>query len=58
MHELETKYALGNYERKLYRMSKGMKGKTENFAIITDRLWQLELPIMLAGETKPELNRI
>ena len=50
--------ALADYELKLYRMSKGIGRKTENFAITTDGQWQLELPIMLAEETSSELNGI
>ena len=58
LNELPTKYDLGNYELKLYRMSKGIAGKTENFTVNTDGQWQLELPIMLAEETSSELNGI
>jgi len=56
LNDLATKYGLGNYELKLYRLSKGIEGKTENFAITTDGHWQLDLPIMRAGETDSELN--
>ena len=43
---------------KLYRMSKGIGGKIENFAITTDGQRQLELPSMLAGEADNNLNGI
>ena len=36
LNDLATKYGLGNYELKLYRMSKEIGGKTENLAITTD----------------------
>ena len=57
LKELATKHGVGNYELKLYRMSKGIGGKTANFVITTDGQWQLELLIMLAEETQQQTKR-
>jgi len=43
-------------ELKFYRMSKGIGGKTENFAITTDG--QRQATNILAGETDSLLNGI
>ena len=33
-----------------------LAGKCENFAIVTDGQWQLELPNLISDESRSELN--
>ena len=52
LKELASKYGLGDFDIKVYRMP---GGKSDNFAITTDDQWKLELPSML-DDTGSEMN--
>ena len=41
---------------KLFRLAESSTGKCENFAIVTDGKWQLELPNLISDEGSSELN--
>ena len=48
LKEQVRKFGLGTFALKLYRL---VKGKTvENFAIVTDGQWKLEMPNLLSEE--------
>jgi len=47
LKELASKYGLGDFDIKVYRMAPKPGGKSDNFAITTDDQWNLELPSML-----------
>lgn len=52
--EQVQKFGLGGFALKLYRLA---KGKTvENFAIVTEGQWKLEIPNLLSDEGNSELN--
>ena len=53
--ELASKYGLGDFDIKVYRMAPKPGGKSDNFAITTDDQWKLELPSLLDG-TGSEMN--
>ena len=55
LKELSSKYGLGDFEIKNYRMAPKLGGKRDNCAITTDEQWKLELPSMLDG-TGNEMN--
>lgn len=55
IRELSQSYGLGSFELKLFRMTK-ISGKTENYAIITQRQLELELPCLLSETDCSELN--
>ena len=40
----------------LFRLAESSTGKCENFAIVTDGKWQLELPSLISDEGGSELN--
>ena len=46
----------GGFSLKLFRLAKSSTGKCENFAIVTDGQWQLELPKLKYDEGSSELN--
>lgn len=50
------KYGLGSYEVKLYRLAKSSLGKPENFVILTQSQWEMELPSLISNEGCSELN--
>jgi len=52
LKELASKYGLGNFDIKVYRMAPKPGGKSDNFAITTDDQWKLGLPSMLDGGTR------
>ena len=56
LKELTLKYGIGGFAVKLFRLAKSSSGKCENFAIVTDAQWQLELVSLLADESTSELN--
>ena len=55
LRELAIKFGLGEFDLKLYRMAPKQGGRSENFAIITDGQWKMELPSLLE-ETGSELT--
>ena len=55
LKELASKYGLGDFDIKVYRMAPKPGGKSDNFAITTDDQWKLELPSML-DDTGSEMN--
>nr|XP_058956146.1 uncharacterized protein LOC131783420 [Pocillopora verrucosa] len=55
-HLTETSYGIGGFSLKLFRLAKSPAGKCENFAIVTDGQWQLELPNLISDESSSELN--
>jgi len=54
LKELASKYGLGDFDIKVCRMAPKPGGKSNNFAIITDDQWKLELPSM--DDTGSEMN--
>ena len=55
LRELAIKFGLGEFDLKLYHMAPTQGGRSENFAIITDGQWKMELPSLLE-ETGSELT--
>ena len=55
LRELAMKFGLGEFDLKLYRMAPKQGGRSENFAIITNGQWKMELPSLLE-ETGSALN--
>ena len=55
LKELSSKYGLRDFDMKFYHMAPKSGGKSVNFVLATDELWNLELPTILAG-TGSELN--
>ena len=47
LRELAMKFGLGEFDLKLYRMAPKQGGRSENFAIITDGEWKMELASLL-----------
>ena len=43
------------YDLKLYRLCRGVSGTVENYHILTDQQWLLEVPFLLS-DTSSELN--
>jgi len=52
LKELASKYGLGDFDTKVYRMAPKPGRKSDNFAITTDDQWKLELPSVLDGGTR------
>ena len=52
LKEQAHQYGIGGFSLKLFRLAKSPAGKCENFAIVTDGQWQLEL----SDESSSELN--
>ena len=55
LKELSTKFGLGSFELKLYRLVK-INGRTENYSIVTQQQLDLELPHLVNGDGESELN--
>ena len=55
LRELAIKFGLGEFDLKLYRIAPKQGGRSENFAIMTDGQWKMELPSLLE-ETGSELT--
>ena len=49
-------FGIGGFSLKLFRLAKSSTGKCENFAIVTDGQWQLDLPNLISDEGSSELN--
>ena len=47
---------ISGFSMKLFSLAKLSTGKCENFAIVTDGQWQLELPNLTSDEGNSELN--
>nr|XP_058963371.1 uncharacterized protein LOC131790211 [Pocillopora verrucosa] len=56
LKEQAHQYGIGGFSLKLFRLAKSPAGKCENFAIVTDGQWQLELPNLISDESSSELN--
>ncbi len=56
LKEQAHQFGIGGFSVKLFRLVRTPAGKCENFAIVTDGQWQLELPNLIADESKSELN--
>jgi len=57
LKEQAHQYGIGGFSLKLFRLAKSSAGgKCENFAIVTDGQWQLELPNLISDESSSELN--
>ena len=49
-------HRISGFSLKLFCLAKSPAGKCENFAIMTDGQWQLELPNLISDESSSELN--
>ena len=49
-------FGTDGFSLKLFRLAKSSKGKCENFAIVIDGQWQLELPNLISDEGNSKLN--
>nr|XP_058969494.1 uncharacterized protein LOC131795904 [Pocillopora verrucosa] len=58
LKEQAHQYGIGGFSLKLFRLAKSPAGKCENFAIVTDGQWQLELPNLISDESSSELNEL
>ena len=56
LEEQAHKYRIGGFSLKLFCLVKTPAGKCENFALVTDGQWQLELPNLILDESSSELN--
>ena len=56
LKEQEHQYGIGGFSLKLFCLAKSPAGKCENFVIVTDRQWQLELPHLISDESSSEFN--
>ena len=56
LKEQALQFGIGGFSLKLFRLAKSSTGKCENFAIVTDGQWQLELPNLISDEGSSELN--
>ena len=50
------KYGIGEFSLKLFRLAKWLAGKCENFAIVTDGQWELELLNLISDKSSSKLN--
>ena len=56
LKEQALQFGIGGFSLKLFRLAKSSTGKCENFAIVTDGQWQVELPNLISDEGSSELN--
>ena len=56
LKEQALQFGIGGFSLKLFRLAKSSTGKCENFAIVTDGQWQLELSNLISDEGSSELN--
>ena len=56
LKEQALQFGIGGFSLMLFRLAKSSTGKCENFALITDGQWQLELPNLISDEGSSELN--
>ena len=54
--ELALKFGMADFELKLFRLQRSSNGKTENYSIVTQQQWQMEIPFLLGDEGQSELN--
>ena len=54
--EQAHQYGIGGFSVKLFRLAKSPAGKCENFAIVTDGHWQLEIPNLISDESSIDLH--
>ena len=54
--EQAHQYGIGRFSLKFFRLAKLTAGKYENFVIVTDGQWQLELPHLISDESSSEFN--
>ena len=55
LKELSIKLGMPQYDLKLYRLCRGVSGTVDNYHILTDQQWLLEVPFLLS-DTSSELN--
>ena len=55
LNEQATKFGLGSFDLKLYRLAK-ISGKIENYSLSTQQQVDLELPLLLDSDSESELN--
>ena len=56
LKEQAHQYGIGRFSLKLFCLAKSPAGKCENFVIVTDGQWQLELPHLISDESSSEFN--
>lgn len=56
LSELTKKFGMPDYEIKLFRLSRSSGGKVENYSIVTQQQWEMEIPLLLAEGIQSELN--
>ena len=56
LKEQALQFGIGGFSLELFRLAKSSTGKCENFAIVTDGQWQLDLPNLITDEGSSELN--
>ena len=56
LKEQALQFGIGGFSLKLFRLAKSSTGKCENFAIVTDGQWQVDLQNLISNEGSSELN--
>ena len=56
LKEQALQFGIGGLSLKLFCLAKSSTGKCNNFAIVTDGQWQLELPNLISDEGSSDLN--
>ena len=56
LNELALKFGMAEFELKLFRLQRSSNGKTENYSIVTQQQWEMEIPFLLGQEGQSELN--
>ena len=56
LKEQALQFGIGGFSLKLFRLAKSSTGKCENFAIVTDGQWQVDLQNLISDEGSSELN--
>ena len=50
LKEFALKFGMADFELKLFRLQRSSNGKTENYSIVTQQRWQMEIPFILGDE--------
>lgn len=56
LKELAMKFGMVDFDLKLFRLKRISNGKTENYSIVTQQQWQMEISFLLEDEGQSELN--
>ena len=56
LNELALKFGMAEFELKLFRLQRSSNGKTENYSIVTQQQWEMEIPFLLRQEGQSEFN--